>query len=140
MLTEHLALINKYPKKTCFVLKGDEIIFSSEAKGVKPLKEFYEERGASEEPLTVVDRIMGKGAVMLAVLIGAKTIVTPIISQIALEYANANGVKTQFTKVVPYIVNRTCDGRCPIETAVLNIDEVLQGYEVMDEKLKSLSK
>lgn len=139
-MKEPLVLLDKYPKKTCFVLKVDEIIFSSEAKGVKPLKDFYEERGVSEEPLIVVDRIMGKGAVMLAVLIGAKTIVTPISSQIALEYAKSYGVKTQFTKVVPYIVNRSGDGRCPIETAVLNTEDVKRGYEVIDEKLRRLSK
>ncbi|WDV45187.1 DUF1893 domain-containing protein [Clostridiaceae bacterium M8S5] len=140
IVSQQLELLNKYPKKTCFVLLEDKIIYSSQAKGVKPLKDYYEQFGCSNKPIIVVDRIMGKGAVMLADLIGAKEINTPIISQIALEYANAHRINTHYIKIVPYIINRAGDGRCPIETAVSEIDNAKNGYDVIDMTLKSLVK
>lgn len=136
---EQLQLLKMNTDKTCFVLDDEDIIFSSQAKGVKPLKDFYEKYGSSNKPLIVVDRIMGKGAVILASLIGAKAIVTPIISEIALSYAKGQGINAHFVKVVPYIVNRTGDGRCPMETAVLEIDDAKNGYDVIDMTLKRLA-
>jgi hypothetical protein len=135
---ELLNFFKKNPEKTCFVLKEEQVIFSSEFKGVKPLKDFYEQFGHSDIPLVVVDKIMGKGAVVLADLIGAKIIVTPVISEIALAYANSHDIKATYVDTVPYIINRTGDGRCPIESAVLTIDDTKIGYDVIKKTLKSL--
>jgi len=122
---------------TCVVLKGNDIVFTSTEKGVKPLKDFYEEYGSSKE-LTVIDRIMGKGAVMLAELVGATTIVTPMISRAALDYAKMKNIEAFYGKEVEYIINRAKDGRCPIETAVLKINDCHQGYQIIDQTLKDL--
>lgn len=122
---------------TCVVLSGDEIVYTSTEKGVKPLKDFYEEYGPSKE-LTVIDRIMGKGAVMLAQLVGATTIITPMISSAALEYAKRKNIKAFYDREVDYIINRAKDGRCPIETAVLEINDCQEGYKVIDKTLKDL--
>lgn len=125
---KQLKILEKYPNKTCIIKRADHIVFTSEAKGVKPMIDYYDIHGASEEPLMIIDRIMGKGAVILADLIGATIIATPIISDIALECAKDKELSVYYEKVVPYIVNRDGDGRCPIETAVEDINDTRQGY------------
>jgi nucleoside-diphosphate-sugar epimerase len=137
---ELVKLFEKNTEKTCYILKNNEIIFSSEQKGVKPLMDYYMSYGSSPEPLTVVDRIIGKSAAMLAVLIGANHIITPIISQIALDFLSEYNIKVEYSKVVPYIINRTKDGQCPIERSVLKINDIHKGYEKINDTLTGLNK
>jgi hypothetical protein len=127
-------------EKTCLILKDKEIIYSSTKKGVAPMIDFYENVYDNHEHLIVVDKIMGKGAVLLAILIGAKEIHTPIISEIALSYARENKLNVNYLNTVPYIINRTNDGKCPIETSVISISNIQKGYKVIKETLNELSK
>lgn len=131
-------LFDQYPDKTIIISRNDEVIFTSEYKGVRPMMVYMEEFGPSQEPLTVVDRIMGRGAVMLAVLINAKTIKTPIISAPALALAKTHHLTVEAEKVVPYIINREGNGQCPIERSVLNIEDVQEGYQAIKAAIASL--
>jgi len=122
---------------TCVILENNQVIFSSDEKGVKPLLDFYHQSGVKQK-LCVVDKIMGRGAVLLAKLIGAESIVTPIISKDALALANEYGLKVEYQKLVDYIVNRDNTGRCPIETSVLGISDIQKGYEIILQTLQKL--
>ena len=75
---------------------------------------------------------------MLSVLINAKTIKTPIISETALSLAKVHGLTVEADKVVPYIINREGNGRCPIETSVLDIEDVQEGYEAIKAAIAKL--
>lgn len=127
-MKDYLNLFTESPEKTCFILDDDKIIFSSSERGVKPIMDFYKEYGVSKTPLTIVDKIMGKGAVVLAILVGAKTIVTPTISKDALDLSEEYKIEYYTENIVPYIINRTNDGRCPIESSVLEMDSIEDGY------------
>lgn len=120
------------------LLQDDKIIFSSKEKGVKPLLDYYHAFGSSKEELIVIDKIMGRGAILLAQLVNARTVYTPIISQDALNLANEYHMNIHYQQVVPYIINNQATGRCPIESSVLNISDVNIGYEVIIETLKRL--
>ncbi|MDA3846677.1 MAG: DUF1893 domain-containing protein [Vallitaleaceae bacterium] len=127
-----------YPDKTCLIIKNNEVIETSTFKGVKPLLVFYQANGTSLEPLLVVDRIMGKGAIMLALLCGATKVMTPIISKPAILYAKRKGLEVVADKIVPYVINRTGDGRCPIESAVIQIDDLEVGYKAIIGAIEAL--
>lgn len=131
-------LFEQYPDKTVIIYKGNQVVYTSEYKGVRPMMDYMKVYGPSQEPLTVVDRIMGRGAMILAVLINAKIIKTPIISETALALAEIYGLTVEAEKIVPYIVNREGNGRCPIETSVLGIEDVQEGYEVIKETIVKL--
>lgn len=124
-----------YPDKTCLIYRDEQLIFSSTDQGVKPMMMYMKAYGASEEPLTIVDRIMGKGAVLLAIAINATKIITPIISEPALALAEKYNLEVLAQKKVAYIINRTGDGRCPIESAVLAIDNIDEGYKAIQEAI-----
>lgn len=131
-------LFKDYPNKTILIYEGDTVVFTSEHKGVRPMMDYMKAYGPSETPLTVVDRIMGRGAVMLAVLINAKTIKTPIMSASALALAKAHNLNLEAGEIVPYIVNREGNGQCPIESSVLDIEDVHEGYEAIKAAIAKL--
>lgn len=122
---------NVLKDNTCVIFdETNSLLFQSTEKGVKPLLDFFREHGIKSK-LTVYDKIMGRGAVLLAKLIGAETIDTPLISEDALSLAREYGMKIIYDEVVPYIVNRDNTGRCPIETSVIGISDVQIGLQAI---------
>ncbi|GMQ58110.1 hypothetical protein AN1V17_25050 [Vallitalea sediminicola] len=123
---------------TCIVKNNDKVVFTSTERGVKPLLDYIDENHDYKD-ITVIDRIIGKGAMCLAIKSKAKKVITPIISKKALEIANKYNIDVEYDKVVPGIINRTGTGPCPIENAVSNIDNVEEAYNVILNTLKELS-
>lgn len=112
-------------QKTCILLNNGAIVYESDALGVKPLRQLraMNYRKFPGDSLTLIDRVIGKGALMLAELLEIDAIYTPLISQTALDYNQKLKLPLYYEKVVPYIQNRTMDDLCPIEKSVLNITD-----------------
>lgn len=113
---------------TCIILKNDEIIYKSSYIGVKPLLVFLNEQAAlyDYEKLILIDKIIGKAAMLLAIKCGINKIFTPVISQEALLTAEYYNIEWEASKIVPYIINREGNGKCPIESSVtdtIDLDE-----------------
>ncbi len=123
---------------TCVISDGDEVIYTSVEKGVKPLLTFYNNH-PQYHSLYIGDKIIGKGAAFLLVLLSIKGLYTPIISQSALELLQKHKIEVQWDKIVPFIKNRTGDGRCPIEAAVLDEEEPIRALEKIRMKVKELN-
>lgn len=119
---------------SCIILKNDEVIFTSTSIGVKPLLLFLQEGTilGENDTLTLVDKVIGKAALLLAVKCGIDRIYTPILSEEALIAAAHYNIHVETEKLVPYIINRTKDGRCPIESSVmdtLDLDEAFSNIK-----------
>lgn len=125
---------------TCVIYDKEKIVFTSTKKGVAPMIDFYNQDDFVKKNYKVIDRIMGKGAVLLAILIGAIEIETPFISKPALKLAKKYDLKVTYTVLVDKINNRTDTGQCPIESSVLNIDNIEVGYETILNTLIELKK
>lgn len=128
MNLEQASQLLKDNSCTCIILKNDEIIYKSNYIGVKPLLEFLRENVSlgKDDRLTLIDKIIGKAALLLAVKCRIHEIFTPIISQEAISTAEHYSIKWESGKVVPHIVNREGNGKCPIEASVtdtINLDE-----------------
>lgn len=124
---------------TCVLINNNtDIVYISKKKGVAPLLEYNEIKDGSE--LYLADKIIGKGAVSLAHICNVKELYTPIISVDARKLADKLGIYVEYDKEVPYIINRAGDGRCPIESSVLDCEDSEMAYEIIVgtlEKLKS---
>lgn len=119
MLDSRLDLL-KEGNTSCVIIKNDEILYRSGFIGVKPLLHFmeqYEERSLPTD-LILIDKVIGKAALLLAVKLGIKEIYTPLTSLTALEAAELHQVKLHAEKTVPYIINREKTGMCPLEQSV----------------------
>ena len=79
-------------------------------------------------------------AIILARLINASVIYTPIISSDALQLALYYQMSVHYIEEVDYIVNRNKDGRCPIEASVLDTTDPDKGYQLIIEALNTLKK
>jgi iron complex outermembrane receptor protein len=102
--------------------------------------DFYENNTISSNHFVLVDRIIGKGAVIIASLIGIKEIYTPIISKDALELSRKLNIHCEYIKLVDFIKNREQTGRCPIESCVLETNDPKKGFELIQKTLLTLKK
>lgn len=120
---------------TCVVSDGEEII-KSEERGIVPLLKLYDS-GKDFSAFCAADKVVGKAAAMVYVLLGIKEIYALVISDAAAEVFTKNGISFCFDEKVPRIINRTNTGFCPMEEAVLGIDEPLEALKAVRKKLAS---
>ncbi len=124
-------------EKTCVLCKENEI-FSSDKRGVKPLIEFYESR-KNFSGFSVADKTVGAGAAHMYVLLGVKEVWANIISQDGENILKRNGISVTYEKIVPYIINRTGDDRCPIEKCVQGIFDSKEAFNIIKKTVLELS-
>ena len=136
LLNKAKELLEKEQLTCCFA--GDGFIYKSRDRGVRPLLSFLEEKRPSDG-LCAADKVIGKAAAFLYVLIGIRCIYADVISERALEVFEKYGVDISYTTLVPAIKNRAGDGFCPMETAVSDIDSPDRALVAIRAKLKELS-
>ena len=122
---------------TCIFVKGEEVI-TSHKRGVKPLLELID-AGVSLEDFFGADKVIGKAAALLYVLLKIKNIYAQVISAPALEVFTRYGVNVEYDKVVERIINRKGDGLCPMEEATLHIDCPQDAIGAIKDKLVRLN-
>ena len=122
---------------TCVLRKGDEGCFSFE-RGVKPLLGWIDE-GTDFSGYCAADQVVGKAAALLYVRLGIKDLYARIISDPAAKALEENGISFEFEEKVSYIVNRTKDGLCPMEQAVLEVADPKEAVSVLKNKLAWLA-
>lgn len=120
-----------------FVYVTEEAVLTSEYKGIRRLLALVNEQTTLAEGF-VADRIVGKAAALLMVLQGAKNVYAETIDQPALAVFRTHGVNVLFRKLVPIIINRAGDGICPMENAVLAVDDPREAFTVLSETVKKL--
>ena len=123
---------------TCVAYSG-ETLYTSTQRGVAPLLNWLEE-DLSLETFQVADKVVGKGAAFLYLLLGAKRIYAAVISVPALNVLKSHGVAVTFTTLVPAIQNRDHTGFCPIETAVLDCESPEEALIKIKKRLQELKK
>ena len=120
-----------------FVYVTEEAVLTSEFKGIRRLLALVNEQTSLAEGF-VADRIVGKAAALLMVLQGAKYVYADAVDKPALAVFRAHGVNVLFRKLVPIIINRSGDDICPMEKAVLAIDDPQEAFTVLSETVKKL--
>ena len=121
---------------TCAVVRGSST-WTSTARGVKPLLDWLDS-GEDLVAACAADKVVGKGAAMLYVLLGVKSVYAAVISTPALDCLRTNGITVTAGETVPRILNRTGDGFCPIESAVCGIDDPAEALSAIRKRLAEL--
>ena len=117
---ESAAALLRESVHTCILCKPG-LLLTSEKRGIVPLLEHWE--AGRLQGAFVADKIIGKAAAMLLILGGAKGVYGEVMSEKARELLLAARVETAFGSLAPYIINRKGDGLCPMEQAVLELDD-----------------
>ena len=121
---------------TCVLCK-DEIVYTSTERGVKPLLDMYDSK-TDLKGFTAADKVVGKAAAFLYVLLGVEKVYAPVMSKPAMQILISFGVKIQSKLLVPEIINRQGTGRCPMEEAVDGITDAKEALAAIRSKLEKL--
>ena len=120
-LEQAKALLENNEEYTCAACRAGES-FASEEHGVRPLMRWLNE-GTDLSGASAADRIVGKAAAFLYVLLGVRTVYATLMSVPARETA---------------IRNRTDTGFCPMESAVWDISDPHEAKAALERKISEM--
>ena len=123
---------------TCVICKGDNIHISQK-RGVAPLIELLDSR-IDVRGYSAADKAVGKAAAMLFVLLGVSEIYAVVMSRSAKKILDEYGIKYSCGEEVEYIINRKKDGMCPMEKAVMDIDDPAEAPTKIKETIEKMRK
>lgn len=101
-------------RDTLRVYHRGELVFSSEKDRLEPFLDYLTSSPTAAD-LTVIDRVTGNAAALLAILAGAVTVYGLVGSQHAARTLAAHGVEYEFGVTVPSIQRADGGGICPME-------------------------
>ncbi len=119
-------------------VRGEEHIFC-EKRGVAPLLELLD-AGKDLRGFAAADRVVGRGAALLHIMLGIETLYASVLSFSAEEVLKNYKVTYSFGERVDCILNRNRDGRCPIEQATEGIFDLSEGLSAIQKRLGELGK
>ncbi len=122
---------------TC-VARQDGQLYTATERGIRPLMQWLESgilHGA-----VLADKVIGKAAAFLLEKGGVTAIYADVISVPAAEVLERADIPYSFRTKVPYIQNRTGNGMCPMESAVLSVKDADEAYLKLQETLRNLAK
>lgn len=122
---------------TLAAVSGNDTI-TSDKRGVKPLLEMLDEK-KHLHGFSIADKVIGKAAAYLYVLLEADEIYTNVISRPALDILKNHAVNVEYGILTEAIRNRDNTGFCPMETAVMNAESPDEALRLIREKLRQLT-
>lgn len=135
-----IELKNMLGDNHTFVCKNADDIITSDKKGIAPIMDILKENPMILKGAQVADKVIGKAAALLLIKGGISALYTAVISKHALDVLKDTDIYVSYDKCVDYIINRKGDGMCPMENAVLDIDNPDEAYNVLKAKLETLRK
>lgn len=118
---------------SCVIASGDKVRTFTQ-RGVDDLRYLLYSEADFLRGAILADKVVGKGAAALMIKGGVKQVYTHILSQGAYDLFSSSGVDFSYGEKVPYIINRTQSGWCPVEalckdeTSVDTILELLEKF------------
>ena len=122
---------------TCVLVK-DDTVYTSSDRGVKPLLDWLNGKNDTKD-YSAADKVIGKAAAFLYVLLGVKAVHAYVISIPALSVFKKYGIDVSFEKKVDKIHNRTNTGYCPMEQATLDVTAPEDALTAIKETLRKLN-
>ena len=122
---------------TCVLCKGDILLTSTE-RGVKPLIDWLNDK-MELKGFCAADKVVGKAAAFLYVLLGVETVYAPVMSEGAIDTFVKHGIESICDLSVKAIINRANTDLCPMEKTVSDIEDPQDALEAIKRKLEQLN-
>lgn len=122
---------------TCALCRG-ESTYTSFERGVKPLAAWLGS-GLDLHGFSAADKVVGKGAAFLYLLLGVSAVYARVISVPAAELLQSHGVLVEYEAKTSHIINRKGDGICPFEEAVMEIEDAEIAYRAIRQKMVDMN-
>lgn len=99
-------------KWSLVITAGEQVIFRSQAGGIKGLARFLKSGIPTEDDIVVYDKYVGRAAALLMVLIKPVKVYTPVISEGGKEVLDREGIPYKAQKTVKYLMGMASDEMC----------------------------
>jgi len=125
-------------KAECVVIRNGRT-FVERGRGVSPLLEFHDHREAGFlRGATVVDKVIGRAAAMIAIAGGATRVHGELMSEDGKALLESRGVTVTYGTLVPRILNADKNDLCPLEKSVEGIDDPEQALTALRKRIEEL--
>ncbi|MEM2094753.1 MAG: DUF1893 domain-containing protein [Candidatus Bathyarchaeia archaeon] len=129
MLEDEKLLTQKLDELSLIILKDGKTLLESKEEGMRPLLVALRRFGRTGLRGTVIaDKVVGKAAALLISYIDPKTLYCGTLSQSAIDVLRRHRISYHAVDVVPEILNRSGDERCPFERAVADSEAPVKAY------------
>lgn len=125
---------------TCVLLTRDGRMLESSLSGVSPLSDWLQKDPELLRGASIADRVVGKAAALLMLYGGIREIYADVISEHAAVCLGERCVPFYEGERVPYIVNRTHTGMCPMEKLCLDTNLPREAYERILRKQEEMAR
>ena len=125
---------------TCAVAHAGKVIFTSQARGVKPLVDFYHTHGSAYAGAALADKVIGRAAALIITLCGVGEVYSDVMSTSALAELRSAGITARCGREVEAIRNRDNTGLCPMEALSQGVQSPREMLARAEEFLRSLPK
>lgn len=122
----------EYENVTCVVKQGEKILKTTD-RGIKPILQWIES-GENLKGAVAADKVVGKAVAFLMEKAGICAVYAAVLSKPAEEVLRKAGIAYAFDRLVPRIHNRTGDGLCPMESAVMKTDNAETAFAALKNK------
>ena len=117
------------------IFKGPVLVFSSRGEGLRPLLEAVEKLAHEPGGYVVADRVVGRAAALLALMLEPSEVHALVMSSGALSLLASRGVRAVARRVVEHIASE--GGKpCPFEQALRDVEEPEEAYRIVKEMLE----
>ena len=123
----------------CVLVKNGRIIAVENGRGVSPLLAVYQTHKAQMENTAVVDKVVGRAAAAIAICGKVSHMHGELMSEDAVSFLARHNITSSYTKLVPRILNNKMDGLCPLEQAVLGIEDPALALAALKAKVAEMS-
>lgn len=136
-LERAVELLNKNQLTFAAVSETENI--TSKQRGISPLLELLD-NGKDLYDFSIADKVIGKAAAFLYILLNPKEISTVVISKPALKILKKSNIIVNYNTLTDAIRNRYNTGFCPMETAVMNTNDAHKALKLIRNRLLELSR
>lgn len=120
---------------TCALVGGGRAVTSTQ-RGVKPLLAWL---GGDHRGFAAADKVVGRAAAFLYVLLGVSSLYAAVLSEPALAVLRAHHIPVEYDTLAARIVDRTGTGLCPMESAVMGEDDPCRAREKIEQTCARLA-
>lgn len=137
-MTDLQTAKNNLAGHTICLCREGNCLYSNE-NGISPMMNFIAD-GIDLNGYAVADLIVGKAVAMLFVKSGINKVFAKTLSKNGRRILDLYDIEYEYEILTEQIINRAGTDICPMEKAVMNIDDVNLAYLALEKQLKLLKK
>jgi len=124
-------------EKLTLCLYDGQSYWKSTERGVRPLLSLIDAK-KDVSAFSAYDKVIGRGAALLYVLLRPKEVACDVLSEKALDVFRSHSLPVRYQTLVPAIMNHRKTGFCPVEEATKDIQDPILALPVIRATLQRL--